>query len=335
MTEQIKSLCALDGASGNETQVANYLKQIFKQKGYPYTQDALGNLFVHKSGTGSQKSALMVCAHMDEVALMITQIDKDGTLCFDCVGGIDNKILPGKLVRVNGHVGTIGVVPTHLLVGDAKNNAVKVSDMRIDLGAFSDTQASQLARVGDMAYFTTPPTDFGDGLLLCKAADDRVGCAILLKLLDQTFDRDLDLVFTTQEEVGCRGAAVASFFLAPEQCVVIECTTAADNLGLPSDKWVCTLGGGAVVGYMDRGTVYDRQMVTTALQVAAKQNIAIQLKRGVFGGNDASAVHKSGAGVKTLAISVPCRNLHGPCLVLSKADIQSCFDLVCALVPTL
>ncbi len=335
MINQIKTLCELNGTSGNEQAVAAHIVGLLNAKNIPFETDALGNLYVHKAGRGSDKDALMVCAHMDEVALIITHICGDGTLCFDTVGGIDEKILPGKSVTVGGKFGVLGIKPVHLIDADQKGKALKISDMRIDIGAASADEAAQFVSPGDIAYFVTKSEDFGDDLLLCKAADDRAGCAMLLALMECEFDRDLDIVFTVQEEVGCRGAAAAAFNVAPSQCVVLECTTAADNAGLPAEKCVCSVGDGPVVGYMDRGTVYDRDMVNCALTTAKQKNIPVQVKKGVFGGNDSGSIHKSRGGVKTLAISVPCRNLHGPSLVLSKTDILHSFDLLCALVDKL
>lgn len=335
MIHLIKTLCELNGTSGNEQAVAAHIGNLLNEKNMDFQTDALGNLYVHKPGRGSDKSPLMVCAHMDEVALIITHICSDGSLCFDTVGGIDEKILPGKSVIIGGKFGVLGIKPVHLISSDQKGKALKISDMRIDIGAADEAEAMQFAAPGDIAYFTTVSCDLGEDLLLCKAADDRAGCAMLLKLLEREFDRDLDIVFTTQEEVGCRGAAAAAFNLAPKQCVVLECTTAADNAGLPDEKCVCSVGDGPVVGYMDRGTVYDRDMVNCALTTAEEKNIPVQIKKGIFGGNDSGSIHKSRGGVKTLAVSVPCRNLHGPSLVLSKTDIENSFRLLCELVDKL
>lgn len=328
----VQQLCCLNGTSGDEGAVAEFVQQTLTRQCIPFCKDVLGNIIATVGQPKPGQPVVMVSAHMDEVALIVTDIDKDGSLLFDCVGGISPKVLPGKGVWVNGHFGTVGIPPVHLCGKEERSKALAVQDMRIDIGAADKQAASALVQVGDIAYFDAPFEQLGDKRALCKAADDRLGCAILLQLCSQPLPLQLHLAFCTQEEVGCRGAAVAANTIAPQVALVLECTTAADNVQLEESKQVCNLGQGAVIGFMDRGNVYSRDLVKLAANVATWQKIPFQYKRGIFGGNDSQAIAVAGAGCKTLAISVPARNLHTPSLVFDWGDADATYRLLVAVL---
>ena len=210
MLNTLKQLCALDGASGSEEQVRYFVTDRLSEMGLSYQVDALGSVIVEKKGARTPAQKRMVCAHMDEVALIVTDVDEEGYLRFDCVGGIDEKVLPGKAVRVNGLAGVIGAVPIHLQKAEEREGEIPLRQLRIDIGAASREEAAQRVQLGDIAYFDTPFTPLGEGRIAAKAIDDRAGVAILLALLKQPLQNDCTFVFTTQEEVGCRGAQAAA-----------------------------------------------------------------------------------------------------------------------------
>ncbi len=334
MLNELKTLCKLNGTSGRENDVRNYIiKEIADY--VEYNIDALGNIIAFKKGAQPRNKKLMVCAHMDEVALIVTYIDSSGFLKFSSVGGIDTQVLAGKTVTINGNIGVIGVKPIHLLSSKEKETFPSASDLYIDIGAKSDEEARKYVSEGDIAYFVSDCVELGSNQLKAKAIDDRLGCAVLLKLIRSEIKYDTYFVFTVQEEVGTRGAMTAAFTVAPDYAIVIEATTAADLLGVEGENKVCTLGKGAVVSFMDKGTVYDNDLYKFSFSLAKKYNIDIQTKTKVAGGNDASAIHKSRGGVKTVAVSVPCRYIHSPSCVINTKDIDSVYNLVKVLVEEL
>ena len=142
-------------------------------------------------------------------------------------------------------------------------------------------------------------------------------------------------VFAVQEEVGLRGARCAAYSVAPDFAIVAEATTAADVGGVPEDKQVCKVGGGAVISFMDNATIYDKGMYDLAFELAKQKNIPLQVKSMIAGGNDAGAIHVSGKGVRTLAVSLACRYLHSPCSVLSKSDLHSALNIIAALAESI
>lgn len=332
----LKELCRLNAASGREEAVREYLIAQLPLD-VSYKVDALGNLIVEKKGKSPAKNKVMLLSHMDEVALIVTYITEEGFLKFAPVGGIDPRVLFGKAVSVGskGVTGLIGGKAIHQCSKAEKDTVPEVEDLYIDIGAQSKEQAEALVALGDSAYFCGEPTEFGDGFLTAKALDDRVGNALMLQMLREELPFDMTFCFTVQEEIGTRGAAAAAFTVSPDYAIVIECTTAADLPEVEGHKQVCKLGGGAVVGFMDRGTVYDRALYDLAFRLAEERNIPCQTKTLIAGGNDAAAVHKAAGGVRTLAVSVPCRYIHSPACTAKQADIDSTAKLIRVLAETL
>lgn len=332
----LKTLCELNGTSGREDAVRTFLIAHLP-KDASYTVDALGNLIVEKRGAKRAESKVMLASHMDEVGLIITYITEDGFLRFACVGGIDSRALFGKAVRVGeqGISGVIGGKAVHQLTKDEKNTVPEAEDLLIDIGARTKTEAESLVSLGDNAYFDSEYIEFGDGFIKSKAIDDRAGNLIMLEMLQSDLPYDMTFCFTVQEEIGTRGAAAVTDTVAPDYAIVLESTTASDLPDVSGYRQVCKTGGGAVVGFMDRGTVYDKSLYDLAFRLAKENDIPCQTKTMVAGGNDASAIHKAAGGVKTVAISVPCRYIHSASCVAKKEDIDSVARLARVLSKTL
>ena len=175
-------------------------------------------------------------------------------------------------------------------------------------------------------YFLTFKADyieFGNDMIKSKALDDRLGCAIMIELLQKKSKINYTCVFTVQEEVGTRGAIASAYTVKPDYAIVIETTTASDIPDTPENKKVCKVGNGAVVSFMDRGTIYNKDLYKRVREIADNNNIPNQTKTVVAGGNDAAAIHKSAGGVKTIAVSLPCRYIHSASSVGSKKDMES------------
>lgn len=325
----LERLCKCDGISGDEGKVRELIIEEIKPYADSISVDNLGNLIVHKRGKNRAKSKLMLSAHMDEVGLMITDITSDGYLKFDEVGGIDRRVLLGKSVTVgkNRINGVFGVKPIHLCKGEETTRIPELSEMYIDIGADSKEEALKHIKYGDSINFVSDFTATADSII-SKALDDRFGCLVLIELIRSELEYDMDFTFVVQEEVGLRGAKVAAFTVDPEFALVIETTTAADVPEIDENKQVCNLSYGAVISVMDRRTIYDKEMIALAFDCAEKSNIKAQYKRSVAGGNDAGVIHSSRSGVRTLAVSLPCRYLHSPNCVVNKQDCENMLKLV-------
>lgn len=331
MLKYLEELCHIVGISGDEDLVREYLSQ--KIAGFPdileVKTDPLGNLLVHKKGRTSPEHTLMIGAHMDEVGLIVTGIRPDGTLSIDAVGGVDAEVILGRTVMVGTALlpGVIGSTPIHLLSGSARDEKPDMKALYVDIGAADADEAWQHTAPGDSVYFMGEYTQLGGGRVTSKAIDDRFGCAVMLALLEGEIPCDAWFAFFVQEEVGLRGSRAAAYTIDPDFALILEATTAADLDGVSGDAAVCRLGAGPVVSFMDRSTIYDKELYRMAFAEAQNLGIPCQTKSRIAGGNDAGAVHVSRGGVRTLAISVPCRCLHSPSCVAQESDMEQCMML--------
>lgn len=330
----LKELCLLNGASGDERAVRDFIISLLPEDCEHYT-DPLGNLIVNKKGARTPKNKVALFAHMDEVGFIATYITDDGYVYAAPVGGVNDSALFGKKVTANGVVGVAGGKAMHQCEGDEGKTLPKITDVPLDFGFENKQQAEERLSLGDYIYFKSDFVRFGNKMIKSKALDDRVGVAVMLGLLTEKSEIDYTCVFTVQEEVGTRGATTAAYTVKPDYAIVAESTTASDIPDTPEHKKVCRVGGGAVVSFMDRGTLYNKELYKRAFDIAERNNIPCQTKTVVAGGNDAGAIHKAAGGIKTIAVSLPCRYIHSASSVGSEEDMNSAEMLVRALLKEL
>lgn len=330
----LKELCLLNGTSGDEKSVRDYI--IDQIKDYCiYQIDPLGSIIAFKEGKNKPAKKIMISAHMDEVGFIITDISDNGYLSFTAVGGIDPRVVADRIVTVNSVKGVIGLKPVHLLDDKEKDSAPSYKNLFIDIGATSREEAEKYVSLGDYAYFSSEYYELGDDFIKSKALDDRIGCMLMIELIKSELDYDTYFCFNVQEEVGLRGAACTSYSVQSDISLIFEATTAADLCGVTGGDRVCILGEGPVVSFMDGRTVYDKELYSLAMITAKDNNIKIQTKTAIAGGNDAGAIQTSGKGSKVLAISLPCRYIHSGSSVVKKSDIDETRKLINQLLPRL
>lgn len=320
----LKDLCLLNGTSGDEVRVRDYI--INEIKDYcTYKVDNLGSVIAYKKGNKKPNKTVSVNAHMDEVGFIITGITSDGYLRFAPVGGIDTKVCLDRAVTVgeNRINGVIADKAYHLLEDSEKDKAPSFDKLLIDIGANSETEAQSVVSLGDFAYFESDYTELGNGYIKAKALDDRIGCMLMIELIKSELEYDTIFCFNVQEEVGLRGSKCTSFAVGADVSIVLEATTAGDLDGVTGADRVCVLGNGGVVSFMDNRTIYDRELYKLAMNIASENNIPVQTKTAVAGGNDAGSVQTSGKGAKVMALSLPCRYIHSPSSVVKQSDIDN------------
>lgn len=326
----LKQLSESIGVSGAEGEVRSRVLDLIKPHVDDIQTDTIGNVIAVKKGTGSVDLTVMLDAHMDEVGLMVTGHNSEGMLRVAAVGGIDDRILPGKRVLVGPKKlpGVIGAKPVHLLGEDEREKVVKIDALRVDIGAASKSAAEGKAPLGARIAFDTRYADLGT-VVRGKAFDDRAGCAVLVHVLQgERLPFDLVATFTVQEEVGVRGAKVAAYTVNPDLAIVLE-GTIADDLPKEDDASPTTeLGKGPALSLMDRGTIYDARLNRWIIDAAEALKIPYQFKQPGIGGTDGGAIHLSQEGVPTAAVSVPCRYIHSPAAILNKRDYQNTIKLV-------
>lgn len=327
MIELLKKLCALHGPSGNEDSVRDFIKHY----GEPYADetivDSMGNLMIFRKGRACSSKTIMLAAHMDEVGVIVKSITDEGMLKFGFVGGVDPRVVIGRRVLFGDVCGIVGIKAVHLTTASERKTMPKTSDLYIDIGASSKKEAERKVSLGDYGVFDSKCVEFGDGLLKAKAIDDRLGCAVLLKILEEQPAVDTWFVFSVQEEVGLRGARCAAYALNPDICLVVEATTAADLADVPKHRQVCALRNGAVIPFMDHATIYDETLFNLLRSAAEENDIPWQTKHMVAGGTDAGRIHLSQSGVKTCGIAAAVRYIHSPSCVASISDMEDVLKL--------
>lgn len=337
MNELLKSLTEAVGVSGAEKEVRLLIRDLIADHVDEWHVDAMGNLLTLKKGTGTSDLRVMVDAHMDEVGLMVTGFDNNGTLKFTGVGGFDDRALLGKVVRVGSKklTGVIGARPIHLLKSNERNRIVKMDSMRIDIGAKNKSAAQKKVKVGDRAAFVTEYQEIGP-TAVGKAFDNRAGCAVLVELLRAApYPFDLHAVFTVQEEVGLRGAKVAAYAINPDAALILESTPAYDLPNEQDESPNVALGKGPSLYVMDAGTIQDPRLVAHITRTADANDIPYQIRRPGGGGTNTAAIQRVHAGVPAATIAVPGRYAHTPSMMVNLDDYAHVVRLAEATLRTL
>lgn len=326
----LADLCAIDGVSGHEKAVRDYVLAHLSESSAPMEvhTDNMGNVIVHLIGTEKANKIVQLDAHMDEVGFIITGIGEDGFLRFDTIGGIDSRVLFGHRVRIGAQKGVIGGKAGHQCSADETKKVPSADSLQIDIGADSKEDAEKLVKIGDCGTFDNDLIWIGEDHFLGKAVDDRVGCMLLLELAKKQPSRDLWLSFSVQEEIGLRGAGVATEAIRPDYAVAIDATTAADVAGNSPDQSVCFVGQGAVVSFADRATLYDPELYQRIRKMADEKGIPAQTKTTVAGGNNAGAMQGRHTGVRMTAVSLPCRYIHSSACMGKIQDVDAMYNLL-------
>lgn len=336
--ELLEKLCLEFGPSGYEDRVADLIISQIDDICDAYFKDRNGNITAKICGSGlycnkQNPKKLMLAAHMDEVGIMVNEITDEGYLKFDPVGGVIARVLSGRNVVIEGKNGKVkGIVASkaiHLQTMQERETLTPISKMYIDIGATSKEDAEKYVTVGDFGTFDTEFIRFGKDSkkIKSKAIDNRIGCALLIEIMREIYGRelayDIYFTFTCCEEIAVSGAQILAQTIMPDVAVVFESTAVSDVHGVGEVSNVAIQGDGGVVSFMDRGTIYDRNLVDNVLTYAENNGIKAQIKRLVSGGNDAAHIHKSGKGVKTITISAPTRYIHSQSCVVDVEDYES------------
>lgn len=323
----LQALSEAIGVSGEEDDVREIIMPAIWEHVDSLQVDAMGNLTALQTGLQYPQFTVMIAAHMDEVGLMVTAVEDNGLIQFTNVGGIDARILPGLRVKV-GRDRDPGVVlwkPIHM---GRDMKTAPMDSLRIDVGA-SDKKA---AKPGDRIAFDSAYTQLSQDTVRGKAFDDRVGCAILVDILQNgPYPVTVAAAFTVQEEIGLRGAQVAAQRLQPDAAIVLEGTTAYDvpdpNLELDADDLPANpgakLGAGVVLTLVDGRMISDPRALSFLRDIASANGIDYQFKTVGGGGTDGGAIHTAQSGIPTLTLSTPCRYIHSPTALMNLKDYES------------
>ncbi|MGN1020683.1 MAG: M42 family metallopeptidase [Aristaeellaceae bacterium] len=321
MFDTLKKVLAPIGPSGMEGPVAAVIREELEGYVDGFATDAMGNLICVKQGKGENPRRIMLSAHMDHIGFVVTGIEKEGYLRVTNVGGVGlNTALTRHVVFPNGVHGVV--------VSEPVEGTRMMKHLFIDIGAQDKDDALRMVQVGDMAVFAPDCFRLGENRVGSPAMDDRCACALLVKTLQTLGDtKDTILaVFSVQEEVGCRGAKVASFALEPDVGIALDVTLWGDTPG--STQPDLRLGEGVAVKVMDRGSISNPLLREELLECGKAAGVKTQREVLPSGGTDASAMQTSRGGIPVCTLSIPCRYIHSACEVIDMRDMDAALKLL-------
>jgi endoglucanase len=326
MKQLIQKLTETFSPSGYESAIREVIRTEVEPISDEIRVDALGNLIVRKSTKSKNGKRIMLAAHMDEIGLIATHIDSNGFIRFSSVGYVRPLSLLGSRVHfANGTEGLVGLEGYDF--GPVK--LPTYSECFIDIGATSTRNCP--VKVGDVATFQRPFLDLG-GRLVAKSMDDRIGCAVIIETLRslKTTPHELYFAFTTQEEVGTRGATTSAFGIDPDLGLAVDVTLTGDT---PKNKTMSiSLGKGPAVKVKDTGMLADPRVVEWMCRTAEKRRIPYQREVLEAGSTDACAIQMTRSGVPAGCLSVPCRYVHTPSEMVDYEDVQNSVKLLVAML---
>ena len=328
MKQLLKTLTETYGPSGYEDAVRKVILKEVKPLADEVSVDVLGNLIVRKKPSVGAKNPkkIMLAAHMDEIGIIVSHVDKKGFVRFTSVGGAFGRYTLGARVHfLNGVTGVVGYDRLEQI-----DNWLPINKMFIDVGASSKEDCP--VKVGDVAAFERAFIEVGDHRLVAKSLDDRSGVIVLIETLRaiKSTPNDLYFVFTTQEEVGTRGAGAAAFSVNPDIGIAVDVTPTGDT---PSSlKMVMELGNGPCIKFRDVGMLSDPRVVDWMIKAAEKAKIPYQREVLLVGSTDAREIQISRTGVMTGALSIPCRYVHSASEMVDINDLKNSIKLLTSML---
>lgn len=317
----LKELCHLYGPAGYEHRVRKYIQEYIEGKVDEITVDALGNLIALKKGSGVNKKKIMLAAHMDEIGFQVKKIDEGGIVKFIPLGTLFYHMT--YMSRVRFENGLLGIVSNVADVGDGGG----MDKFHIEIGA--GKEANEHVKIGDTAVYIGEYEELLDHKITGKALDDRIGCYMLMKAIDEikTPYNDVYFVFTVQEELGCRGGQVSAQRVQPEIGIAVDVSPAGDYPCAPNEV-SNALGKGVGVKISDPSVICDPYLAKEMIICCEDNDIEYQRDVIGRGGTDAGVMNRSNMGVRSAGITIALRHPHGPNGIADLRDIENGIKLI-------
>ena len=329
--ELLSKTCETAGAPGFENRVRELVLSNIKPHVDSIEIDNMGNVIALKKGESDAKK-VMIGAHMDEIGFIVTHIDPNGFVKFHPLGGFDPKTLTSQRVIIHGKkdiIGVMGSKPIHVMTPEEKNKVPKITDYYIDLG-IDKKEVDKIVKVGDSITRQRELIEMGD-CVNCKSLDNRIAVFILMEVLAK-MDKpayDTYAVFTVQEEVGIRGAQVATQKIQPDFGFGLDTTIAYDVPGAAEHEKITSLGKGVAIKIMDASTICDTRLVSFMQKQADSNKISWQNEILTAGGTDTASIQRMTPGGSIAgAFSIPTRHIHQVIEMVHKSDVKNCIDLM-------
>ncbi|MDR2067235.1 MAG: M42 family metallopeptidase [Endomicrobium sp.] len=337
MDNLLESLLLSDGISGYEENVAKIITNHLSKVCNSITTDNFGNV-IGKFGNGNKK--IMIAAHMDEIGMAVKHVSEKGYIYFIKVGGINDSILPGKIVKIINKegkqiTGVIGTKPPHLMTDEEAKQPIKHTNMFIDIGLSSKKAVLETIEIGDQIIFEPNAGVLNGDFYYGKAADNRISCYAMIKVMEKIskingFNAQVFACATAQEEVGLKGAKTSSFSINPDFALIIDTTVAGDMPGIEEKVSSLKLGEGVAITIIEasgRGTIVPQKARQLIIETAIENKIQHQIDVIDGGMTDGAIIYTNREGILTGILSIPTRYIHAPTSVFNIKDINSAVDL--------
>jgi len=328
----LKQISETPGAPGFEDRIRNLIIKQLKGLVDKITIDNLGNIVAYKKG--KEKKKVMIAAHMDEIGFIINHIDENGFLRFYPLGGFDPKTLTAQRVIIHGKkdiTGVMGSKPIHIMKEEEKKKPLEISDFFIDVG-MKKKEVEKIVEIGNPVTRERECIEMGE-CINGKSLDNRISVFILIEALKlikgKTLPYDIYAVFTTQEEVGIRGAQVSTLEIQPNFGFAIDTTIAFDVPGSQPHEQITKMGEGVAIKIMDASVITDSRIVSFMKKVANENKIKWQPELMSKGGTDTAGLQRmTKSGSIAGAISIPTRHIHQVIESVNKDDVLSAIQLL-------
>jgi endoglucanase len=336
----LKQLSEVAGIAGWEDRATALVEKVLKPKGKPpladeIRTDAMGNLIARRVGQGPK---VMVAAHLDEIGFYVKHIDEEGFLRVQAVGGFDTRNLFARRVVVHAESGDLhgllnsAAKPIHIATPEERKYVPEVAELFVDLG-LPAKQVHKKVVVGDPVTLWQEAVQIGE-LFAGKAMDDRASAFVLIEALKRLVGKkvpfDIYAVFTTQEEVGLRGAQTGAYGIEPDIGIALDVTLAIDIPEVKKHLSVSQMGQGVGIKVMDSSMISQRKLVKEFVALAKKKKIPYQMEVLPLGGTDAGAIQRSRAGVPSITLSIPTRYVHTVTEAVHLDDVEATTALLTA-----
>ncbi len=332
----LKKLLDTPGPSGFETAPA----AVWREEASAFAEvsgDVHGNSIAVVNPNGAP--TIMLAGHIDEIGVIVTYIDDDGFVYIGPIGGWDPQVLVAQRIRFAGRdgdvLGVVGKKPIHLIKPDEREKASKMTDLWVDIGATSKTQALAMLSIGDPGVIDSRTIDLPNDRIVSRSIDDRIGAFVVLEALRRYAadpgDAQVVAVATTQEEIAYHGggAKVGASKVDPAMAIVVDVTFATDHPSIEKKEiGEHKIGGGPV---LTRGSIVSPVVFRLLRDTAESLRMPYSVHAaGRDTGTDADAIHLSRDGVATALLSVPNRYMHSPNEMVSLVDLDRAATLIAA-----
>ena len=334
----LKALCETPGIPGHEDRVRDLIASEADGLFDEVSTDPMGSLLCRRDAKkGKNPTRIMLLCHMDEIGFMVSHVTDKGFIHVLPSGGFDPRHLFSRRVLVcTGEGDFKGVMNpagpgVHISSPEDRKKVPEPHEFIVDIGM--GAKAADVVKVGDMVVMDEPFIEIGDKVV-SKALDNRVACWLGIEAIrglgKAKTEAEIHVVFTSQEEVGLRGARTSSFAIRPDIGIGVDTTLACDTPGVPEQDRTTEQGKGFGLHVRDSSFIADRGLVADFEKLAAAKKIPFQRTMLRAGGQDGAAAQQAAAGARAIGIVVGTRYIHTVTEMIHKTDLAAARDILVA-----